>query len=98
MSNLNSKEIFDLKQRVYYIDKQVNPFFNKQIIQIQMAMTQFNSRLRNIENKLQINNTPQQEDTQTNNTKNVSKITSKNNQKKTTGNNYSSNIRTVNLG
>lgn len=92
MSGKSSKEIYDIQQRLFYIDKHVNTFFNKQIVQIQMALTQMNARLRQIEKKLDLNNEPAKTP------QNNAKLNKNNNIKRSGRPSLSSNIRTVNLG
>ena len=100
MSSPTYKQMFDLQQKVYYIDKHVNTFFNRQIINIQLTMSQFNSRLSILENKLQINPTSNSTSNSTSNPTShptSNKQLQKNNPK-SRKNNITSNIRTVNLG
>ena len=91
------KDIYDLKQRVYYIDKFVNTFFNKELMKLHMNMAKLNQRLMALErnnhttsvasNESEVNALP----VQTSDTK-LQKANKKKQIKTAT------NIRTVNLG
>ena len=42
---MSSKDILDLKQRVFYIDKHVNTFFNKEIMKLHLNVSKLHQRL-----------------------------------------------------
>ena len=50
---MSSKEIFDIKQRVFYIDKHVNVFFNNEIMKLHLNMSKLNQRLATLEKRSQ---------------------------------------------
>ena len=48
---MSSKELFDIKQRVFYIDKHVNVFFNNEIMKLHLNMSKLNQRLVALEKR-----------------------------------------------
>ena len=49
---MSVKAIDDLKQKVFYIDRAVNPYFNIQIMKLYQMNSQLSNRLQQLETRL----------------------------------------------
>ena len=87
---MSSKDILDLKQRVFYIDKHVNTFFNREIMKLHLNMSKLNQRLMTLEKGNVL-----EPDTNTESEEQVEIKPQKSKNKHTRN---VANIRTVNLG
>ena len=102
-----SKDVQDLKQKLFYIDRSVNPYFNKQITMLVKTVFELDNRIKDLEKKLntttelnneqdnqnsEIDNESDYQNTNTTNVKNNKTNRKKNNEQKRTND-----IRTITL-
>lgn len=96
-----SKDIQDLKQKLFYIDRSVNPYFNKQITMLVKTVYELDNRIKNLEKKLnttsELNNEQDNKSTEINNESESNNTTFKNNKKKNNEQKRTNDIRTITL-
>ena len=90
---MSVKDIDDLKQKVFYIDRAVNPYFNIQIMKLYQMNSQLSTKVQELEKR--ISELGGESVSQKNTQEEVSeKVTKKKNTKKTE---VTNDIRTITL-
>ena len=99
-----SKDIQDLKQKLFYIDRSVNPYFNKQITMLVKTVFELDNRIKNLEKKIntksELNNEQNNQNSKIDNEsdyQNTNVKDNKTNKKKINEQKRTNDIRTITL-
>ena len=89
---MSAKDIEDLKQKVFYIDRRVNPYFNHQISGLIKMIYELDNRIKVLEKQNNVENTKE-----TKNVEKNSKVPTKRTAAKNTAKNNQNDIRTITI-
>tara|TARA_B100001123_G_C15309860_1_gene1023987 strand:- start:2541 stop:2810 length:270 start_codon:yes stop_codon:yes gene_type:complete len=88
---MSAKDIEDLKQKVFYMDRRVNPYFNHQISGLIKMIYELDNRIKVLEKRNNVENAEE-----TKNVEKKSKVPAKKNTAKNNQNNQND-IRTITI-